>query len=370
MTMNLMILAGGLLLLVAGAELLVRGASGLARLAGLSPLAVGLTVVAYGTSAPELAVNVGAAAAGESDIALGNVVGSNLFNILVILGLSASVAPLIAGPHLLHRHVPVMLVTAVAMVLVCLDQQVGRWEGLLLVAGLAAYTASSLRRSGDEPTPTHPPERQAVPTRPRRRFSSVLLQVGMVAGGLLGLVVGARWMVNSSVDLARLLGVSERMIGLTVVAAGTSLPELATSVLATVRGHREIAIGNVVGSNIYNVLAVLGISSMIRPIEIASAAVDFDVPFVLLASLAAALLFYTDKELKRGEGVLLLLIYAAYMSITVIAATGNLDLSGTLPAWLLPLVAALAGLCAAGLLSSPRIGRRCVERPGSLRSGS
>lgn len=354
MITSLVILAGGLILLAAGAEALVRGASGLARLAGLSPLAVGLTVVAYGTSAPELAVNVGAAVAGQSDIAVGNVVGSNLFNILVILGLSALAAPLIAERRLLRRDVPIMLGTALVMVLFCLDRQVSRWEGLFLALGLAIYTVTTLRRSADEPAPASPPDASSEPIPPRRRPGAIVVQVSLVAIGLAALVLGARWMVSSSVDLARLLGVSELVIGLTVVAAGTSLPELATSVLATLRGHRQIAVGNVVGSNIYNVLAVLGISSMIHPIEVSTTAIGFDVPFMLVASVAAALLFHTDKTLKRREGVLLLLSYAAYIAVLVTVATGSADSTGTSRPWLLPLVGALVGLCAVGWLSLSR----------------
>ncbi len=255
--MNLLSLVAGLLLLIVGAELLVRGASRLAAAAGVSPLVIGLTVVAFGTSTPEMAVSVVSAANGQAGLSLGNVLGSNLFNVLFILGLSALIAPLAVSSQLVRFDVPFMIAVSFLMLALGWDGRFGRLDGLLLITGVVLYTLILFRKSGGEPTPA------AATARPSRKlmwFANPIL----VLGGLGLLVLGSRWLVDGSVGIARSLGVSDLIVGLTVVAAGTSLPEAATSIVAAFRGQRDIAVGNVVGSNIFNILAVLGLSSLVN----------------------------------------------------------------------------------------------------------
>jgi cation:H+ antiporter len=306
----------GLVVLTIGGEWLVRGASRLAAAFGVSSLVIGLTVVAFGTSAPELAVSLLAAVKGQADIAFGNVVGSNICNILLILGLSAAVSPLIVARKLLISEIPIMIGTAVALVLVSASGRIGRIEGILLVAGLLSYIGWSIvseRRANaarvDEPPP--------------RAERHLARDGGLILFGLVGLTIGAHWLVEGATAIARSFGISELVIGLTIVAVGTSLPELATSVIATIRGEREIAIGNVVGSNIFNVLCVIGVSATVAPngLDIAPAAFAFDLPVMLIASFACLPIFYTGHRIERWEGWLFLGYYAAYIVYLILAST-------------------------------------------------
>ncbi len=301
----------GLVFLVAGAELLVRGASGLAIGFGLSPLVIGLTVVAYGTSAPEMAVSAAASLQGQADVALGNVVGSNIFNVLLILGLSAVVAPLAVAWHLVRVDVWVMIVVSTLPLLLGLDNRISRPEGALLFTGCVVYTAWLLLLSRRESTPESTPRPEDPAQTPSQ---PVWMHALLVALGLLLLVIGARWLVDSAVALARLLGVSELVIGLTIVAGGTSLPELATSVAASLRGQRDIAVGNVVGSNIFNILAVLGGSAALSPdgVRVAESALTFDIPVMLAVAVACLPIFFSGHCIDRWEGFLFLGYYAAY----------------------------------------------------------
>ncbi|SFF51352.1 cation:H+ antiporter, partial [Nannocystis exedens] len=302
----------GLVLLVVGAELLVSGAARLAARLGVSPLVIGLTVVAFGTSAPELAVSVSAALSpGGADVALGNVVGSNIFNVLFILGVSALIAPLLVQRQLVRFDVPLMLVASAACWLMALDGVIGRVDGILLFAALLVYTVMLLRiarrdgEGGDEEVPL---------ARPGSLTAKLPVQLVMLVAGLAMLVLGSRWLVDGAVAFARLLGVSELVIGLTIVAAGTSLPEVATSVLAAIRGQRDIAVGNVVGSNIFNVLCVLGISAAVAPsgVAVAPAALSFDIPVMTAVAVSCLPLFITGGGLARWEGALFLFYYCAY----------------------------------------------------------
>jgi cation:H+ antiporter len=309
----------GLALLTVGAEVLVRGASSLARAVGLPSLVIGLTVVAFGTSAPELAVSVKASVSGQADIALGNVIGSNIFNVLFILGLSALIVPLIASKQLVRFDVPVMIFASGLLWLLTLDGSVGRVEGGCLLAGVVAYTAFLVylgRKNGQQRTKLD----DNIDTPPRKAKNS-WLAVGLVVLGLAMLVFGARWLVAGEVDLARTLGVSELMIGLTIVAAGTSMPEVATSVVASLRGERDIAIGNVVGSSIFNILAVLGLSAAAAPRGIAAApsALRFDIPVMTAVAFACLPIFFTGGRISRWEGVLFLGYYAAYLAVLLMA---------------------------------------------------
>jgi cation:H+ antiporter len=309
----------GLILLVVGAELLVRGASRLAAAVGISPLVVGLTVVAFGTSSPELAVSVQSALSGQADLALGNVVGSNIFNVLFILGLSALITPLIVSQQLVRLDVPVMIGVSVLLLLLSLDGVIGRWEGGLLFAGIVAYTWFLIRQSRRESAAAASSAGE-VKGAGRGMHGSWGRNAALVIGGLVLLVLGSRWLVNGAIELASSLGVSELVIGLTIVAAGTSLPEVATSVLASIRGERDIAVGNVVGSNIFNILAVLGFSGLVAPdgIEVVRSALAFDIPVMTAVALACLPIFFSGYLIARWEGALFMGYYVAYTVYLVI----------------------------------------------------
>jgi cation:H+ antiporter len=312
-------LVGGLAVLTAGAEGLVRGASRLALMAGISPLVVGLTVVAYGTSTPELVVSVKAGLAGSPDIAMGNVVGSNVFNVLFILGVSALLAPLAVAKQLVRLEVPIMIGVSVLAWLMAGDGRMQWWDGLLLVAVLAGYSIWTIRRSLRDEAARRAEGSGA--SRPRGA-RELLVALALVAGGLVLLVLGARWFVDGSVALARALGVSDLVIGLTIVAAGTSMPEVATSIVATLRGERDIAIGNVVGSNVYNVLAILGLSTLVTPggLNVAPSLLSFDLPVMTAVAVACLPIFLTGMSIARLEGALFLGYYAAYTAFLVLKA--------------------------------------------------
>lgn len=308
--MTLILFGIGFGLLILGAELLVRGGSRLAIRAGVSPLVIGLTIVAYGTSTPELAVNVQASMAGRPDLALGNVVGSNILNVLLILGVAAVLAPLAISPHVLRRDLPIMIGVSVLLLPLAMDGHIGRVDGLLMTGAVVLYTLTSIRagrRQHLEAQGTHEGQGPVA-----FRLPSIWGHVLSVLCGLVLLVVGTRWIVDGAVFVAQSLGLSELVIGLTVVAAGTSLPELTTSALATARGERDIAIGNIVGSNIYNILAILGISSLIHPIPVTQSVLWFDLPVMIATALVCLPLFLTGRALSRGEGLLFLGYYVAY----------------------------------------------------------
>jgi len=304
----------GLALLIVGAEALVRGASRLAMAIGISPLVIGLTVVAYGTSAPEMAVSVGAALAGQADITLGNVVGSNLFNVLFILGISAAVAPLAVSRQLVRLDVPLMIGVSVLLLILSLDGKIGRWDGLLLVAGMLAYTVFAIWQSRREGKSAQEAPTQRFGDSHGRMSRRVVGQLGLILVGLGLLVIGARWLVQGAVAIATALGLSELVIGLTIVAAGTSLPEVATSIVASLCGERDIAVGNVVGSNLFNILAALGLSSLVAAdgIPVPPAAIGFDIPVMIAVALACLPIFFTGHVIARWEGGLFLGYYLAY----------------------------------------------------------
>jgi len=316
----------GLVLLVLGAESLVRGASKIASALGVPPLLVGLTVVAYGTSTPELAVSLQASLAGQADLALGNVVGSNIFNVLFILGLSAMIAPLLVSRQLVWIDVPLMVGTSVLMLLMALDGRISRLDGGVLVALIVLYTlfivrqARRERAASREAAAAEGREDPALP--PGSAARSWAVNLAYVAAGLGLLVLGARWFVESSMAIARMMGVSELVIGLTIVAAGTSMPEVATSIIATIRGERDIAVGNVVGSNIYNILAVLGFAALLSPggVAVAPAALDFDIPVMLAVAVACLPIFFTGHLIARWEGWLFFGYYVAYTLFLVLSS--------------------------------------------------
>lgn len=294
----------GLAGLFFGGEYLVRGASVLARKFGLSPMVIGLTVVGFGTSAPELLVSVQAALAGEPGIAIGNVMGSNIANILLILGVSAVIAPLVIPARRLWRDLAIMLVASAALWPVLADGAVTRVDGMLLVAGLVGFLALALLTGGN------PEDVEVSADEPAWKAWAQTL------GGLVVLVIGARLLVTSASEIARGFGISEAVIGLTVVAVGTSLPELATSAIAALRRQTDIAVGNVVGSNIFNILGILGATALIAPIDTVDQrflAVDF--PWVMGTAVGVAVVALALGRLPRWMGLALLVVYAGYVAL-------------------------------------------------------
>ena len=361
LTTLLLFIAGGALL-IGGAELLVRGASRMAIAAGISPLVVGLTVVAFGTSSPELAVTVSSVIAGEADVAVGNVVGSNIFNVLFILGIAALVAPLVVAQQLVRLDVPVMIGASVLALLLALDGSVGRLDGLLLFAGAIGYTVFLIRQSRRESAGVRQEYDEAFGGEAPKR-SSPLVNIGLMLIGLAMLVFGARWLVNAAVTTATALGVSELVIGLTVVAAGTSLPEVATSVLATIRGERDIAVGNVVGSCIFNLLAVLGLGSIVAPngVPVSPGALSFDIPVMVAVAVATLPIFFTGYLIARWEGAVFLGYYLAYTTYLVLDAAGHATAAslGTAMIWfVLPLTALTLAVVSVRAVQGGRPGDR------------
>lgn len=309
MWMDVLYVVVALALLVAGAEGLVRGSSSLALKLGLTPLTIGLTVVAFGTSSPELVVCLKAGLAGQGDIAVGNVIGSNIFNIAVILGITAMVCPVRVQWQLIKLDTPVMLGVTLLVVGLLWDGALGRVEGTLLTAGIVAYTVINLRLARRQTNAAVKAEfAEAMPP----RSTHWALDLLFILGGLAVLVYGSRLLVDHSVSLARGLGVSEAVIGLTIIAAGTSMPELATSVIAALRKEPDIAIGNVIGSNIFNLLGILGISSLVVPLR-AGGIQAMDLAFMVGVSFLLLPLLLSGMRLSRREGGLLLAAYGAYL---------------------------------------------------------
>jgi len=323
--MTVLLLIAGLILLIVGAELLVKGASRLASVIGISPLIIGLTVVAFGTSSPEMAVSVMSGLAGEADVALGNVVGSNIFNVLFILGISALIIPLRVSLQLIRLDVPLMIAVSILIFILAWDGLIGRLDGGLLFLGIVAYTLfliyqnqkenQSLQNLSDE-------QSQEVKQEKRHTATQWIIDIGFIILGLALLVLGSQWLVDSAIAIAKYLNVNELIIGLTIIAAGTSLPEVATSVIASIRGERDIAVGNVVGSNIFNILAVLGISSMVSPngIEVVKSVLVFDIPIMIAVAIACLPVFFTGNIISRWEGAFFLGYYIAYTSYLVLVA--------------------------------------------------
>jgi len=313
----------GLVALIAGAELLVRGASRLAAAVGLSPLIIGLTIVALGTSSPELAVAVSSSLAGQSDLVVGSVVGSNIYNILLILGIGAVIAPLIVSQRLVRLEVPLMIGVSVLMLVLAQDKQIGRLEGGLLFAGIIAYIAFAIVQGRREENPAVLQEYEhEFGAEKRLSGRQILLQVIMVVGGLAALVIGSRWLVDSATVIAKALGLSELIIGLTIVAIGTSSPEIATSVIASLRGETDIAVGNAVGSNLFNILAVLGLTAIVSPsgVAVAPSALAFDIPVMIAVTVACLPIFFIGGRISRWEGALFLAYAAAYVLYLILDA--------------------------------------------------
>ena len=321
--MTILMFIGGLIGLIIGAELLVRGASKLALSFGISPLVVGLTIVAFGTSAPEVAVSVGAVLDGNPDIAIGNVVGSNIFNVLFILGVSALIVPLVVNIQLIRQEVPIMIGASMLLLALTLDGNLSLWDGTFLFALLIAYTVFLIVQSRKETKAAKDEYAAEIKPATAGSWDSKLpVQIALIVVGLGFLVLGSEWLVNASIIFAKALGVSDLIIGLTIVAAGTSMPEVATSITAAVKGERDIAVGNVVGSNTFNILGCLGLSGLLSGdmgLVMAPSLLAFDIWVMLAVALACLPIFMTGREIARWEGGVFLAYYAAYVAYLILA---------------------------------------------------
>ena len=320
---DIVVLLTGFVLLVAGAELLVKGASRLAAMIGIPPLIVGLTVVAYGTSAPELAVSIQSGLAQQAEIALGNIIGSNILNVLLILGISALISPLIVSQQLVRLDVPIMVGVSLLTLVFGLDGVIDFSDGIFLLLGGIGYTVFLIIQSRKEKNA----EVQAEYAKEYGYHQSAslkewLVNLGFIGVGLLLLVSGSQFLIQGAVAIAEALQASQLVIGLTIVATGTSLPELATSAIASLRGERDIAVGNVVGSNIFNLLLVLGVAGLITPagIEVNLAALRFDIPVMIAVAIACLPIFATGNVVSRWEGGLFLGYYVAYTTYLILDA--------------------------------------------------
>lgn len=328
--MTVLLFFAGLAALILGADVLVRGASRLALSLGISPLVVGLTVVAFGTSAPEAAVAVGAVLDGKADLALGNVVGSNVFNVLFVLGLSALIVPLVVNIQLIRQEVPIMLGASLLLLLLSLDGNVSAVDGALLFGCLLAYTTFLVvqsRRQGKAAEDEYAQE-FAADTQPSW-LNRVWVQLLLIAAGLALLVLGSDWLVQASVTVAKSMGVSDLVIGLTIVAAGTSMPEVATSIMAAIKGERDIAVGNVVGSNTFNLLGCMGLASMVSGdagLIVPAAVMHFDLWVMSAVALACLPVFISGREIARWEGAVFFGYYIAYVTYLVLSAQHHVAL--------------------------------------------
>nr|WP_319633101.1 calcium/sodium antiporter [Georgenia satyanarayanai] len=363
--MTVVLLLGGLVVLVIGGELLVRGAGALARSFGMSPLVVGLTVVSFATSAPELAVTVDASLSGSPGLAVGNVVGSNITNVLLVVGVAGIILPIAVHRPVIRQDVPVMIGLSVLLLLVSLSGSVSRLDGLVLLALLVGYVVwrvvSTRRSSRDEDDGAAAP-----PGSPR--LNALLVVVGVAL-----LVVGARWLVAGATDVATALGLSELVIGLTVIAIGTSLPELATSVIAALRGNVEMAVGNVVGSNIFNIGAVMGIAAVVSPdgVPVEPGAVRFDIPVMIAVALALLPVAFTGFCVARWEAALFVAYYVAYVVYLLLDAAGHDALpqfSGVMLLFVIP-ITVLTLVVLTSYEVGLRRGRRAAEADEARRAG-
>ena len=313
--LNILFVVLGVLLLTGGGEALIRGSLAAANRLGVSPLLSGLLIVGFGTSAPELVVSVEAALSQRPDIAIGNVVGSNIGNILLILGLCALITPLAVKPLVLRRDAVTVVAASILFLILVGGNALVRWDAAIFLATLIGYLtwAYWTERAGNAPSAElHKAESQEVTALPK----TALWIIMAIVLGLALLVIGSQVLLKGAVGIAESLGMSEALIGLTLVAVGTSLPELSISVIAAFRRHADVAIGNILGSNIFNLLGILGISALLQPLPVPERILQFDQWVMLGTSLVLLLFLYTGKKLSRFEGGLLLLGYGLYLTIS------------------------------------------------------
>lgn len=343
---------GGLVLLLVGGEVIVRGASSLGRRLGLTPLVVGLTVVAFGTSAPELAVSILAIRRGSADLAVGNVVGSNIANILLVLGVAAMIGGLVVASRVVRADIPVMIAASLLFVLLGADGELNLIDGLILLAALVIIVTWTVRASRAETAGMEPDD----------LVLSLPMALSGVALGVAILVIAARMVVSGASDVAADLGVPDLVIGLTVVALGTSAPEVATTAVAVLRGERDLAVGNAVGSNIFNVLMVLGASAVIADdgVAVSSDALRVDVPIMIATAVACLPIMARGHDLRRWEGGVFLFFYAAYLTFLVLDATDN-SFTSRFAVFTLGIAAPLTAITVASLWWRQIRGQRAVS---------
>ncbi len=292
----------------------MRGASSIALRVKISPMVVGLTIVAFGTSAPELLVSVNAALSGSPDISMGNVVGSNIANLGLVLGLTAVISPIMITPSTLKVDWPMTMGTSLLLFLLALNTKIGLIEGLIFISILTIYTTWTIRKSRKA---TKALEGETIEEMPVSK--SIALDILWIALGVTGLYFGSDWFVSGAVTLAKTWGISERVIGVTVIAVGTSLPELVTSVIAAVKKETDIAVGNLLGSNIFNILSILGITSLISEINISPQFISYDMIWMLGITAILLPMMLLKRDINRIEGAILLIIYSVYTYLVVIA---------------------------------------------------
>lgn len=318
MLQNVGVVVAGLALLVAGAQLLVKGASRLALALGIAPLVVGLTIVAFGTSAPELAVSIQSCLADKTALVLGNVVGSNIYNVLFILGICATITPLSVAGQLIRFDVPLMIGAALTLVVVTLDRNIGRVEGIAMVCALAGYTVFTVLQSRKE-TPAVKEANNDPRSDAKLPDTRYWLHILLILIGLGMLTFGSDLLVHGAVAIAQALGVSETIIGMTVVTIGTTAPELSACLAAAWQGEKDIAVGNIVGSNIFNVLAVLGMGGIVAPHGIAVDAnmAAFAIPVMVAVCFSCLPIFFAGQAIRRWEGILFLAYFALYLAYLI-----------------------------------------------------
>ena len=311
--------------MILGADFLLRGAARLAAAFGISPLAIGLTIVAIGTASPEIAVSLQAAVSGQGDLTLGNVLGSNIFNILFILGITAIVAPIVIAEQLIRMDAPIMLGVSLLALGLASDGNIGIFDSLVLLSCLIGYTVFALRQSRAESKIVQNEYAEEFAEKQPRTLRNTIINILFILVGLVLLAVGSRWLVDSAVVIARALKVSELVIGLTIVAVGTSLPEVTTSVIAALKKESDIAVGNAVGSNIFNLLGVLGVGALLAPngIPVAERVLRLDFLVMLFVALVSLPIFYLDNRISRTEGLLLLTYYVSYLTYIIMQSTDS-----------------------------------------------
>lgn len=319
-----MLILSGLAALVVGAELLVRASARLARRLGVAPMIIGLTIVAIGTSAPELAIGIDAALIGAGDIVVGNIAGTNVVNLMLILGFSALLRPLPLHGRTLRLDLPMMSLTAVVLLALVADRRLSRLDGALLVAIAVGYTVVIVRSSRRESADVRLEyEEETPPPAHGRSAALIAAECCVLLAGIVVIVTGADWLVNGAVDFARRFGVSEAVIGLTIVAVGTSAPEFATMVVATIRDHRDVAVGNLIGSSVYNIALILGVTALVPSdgVELAAQLVRIDLPLMVAAVLVCVPAFVSGRELTRLEGGSFVLAYLLYLGYLLFVRT-------------------------------------------------
>ena len=329
MTNIILLFIAGLVILILGAELLVRGASRLAAAFGVSPLVIGLTIVAIGTASPEIAVSIQAATNGQGDLTLGNVLGSNIFNILFILGVTSIVAPIVIAEQLIRKDAPLLLGISLLAFVLAFDGNLGAFDGIILLLLVAMYVFFALKQSRSESEAVQKEYAEEYMQKESRTHKSIIINSALILAGLGLLILGSNLLVDSAVQIAKALGVSELVIGLTIVAIGTSLPEVATSVIAALKGESDIAVGNAVGSNIFNLLGVLGIGALVSPsgIFVSPQVLQFDLPVMVFVALVTLPVFYIDSRISRIEGGLLFSYYVIYVIYIILRAGASAALT-------------------------------------------